>query len=151
MFFNFDIKTYAIFGEGRRLAAPQIRKYSRMEPERCHSHRSWCGLVIPVCRGSVHLAAQLQQRGLALLHTGGEVVAHLHLKEFGQRPIQRTPVIHIHGHDAGHKARVGGRPRGWTVLVPRQLGANVDCQKQVKVKSVICDVAGTGHGCTLKF
>ena len=98
---------YAIFGEGRRLAAPQIRKYSRMEPERCHSHRSWCGLVIPVCRGGVHLAAQLQQRGPALLHTGGEVVAHRHLKEFGQRPIQRTPVIHIHGHDAGHKARVG--------------------------------------------
>ena len=73
-----------------------------MEPELCHSHRRWCGLdnLIPVCGGGVHLAAQLQQRGPALLHTGGEVVAHL--KEFGQRP-----VIHIHGHDAGHKARVG--------------------------------------------
>ena len=85
-----------------------------MEPELCHSHRSWCGLdnLILVCRGGVHLAAQLQQRGLALFHTGGEVVAHLHLKEFGQRPIQWTPVIHIHGHDAGNKARVGGRGAG---------------------------------------
>ena len=85
-----------------------------MEPELCHSHRSWCGLdnLILVCRGGVHLAAQLQQRGLALFHTGGEVVAHRHLKEIGQRLIQRTPVIHIHGHDAGHKARVGGRGAG---------------------------------------
>ena len=79
-----------------------------MEPELCHSHR-WCGLdnLITVCRGGVHHAAQLQQHGPALLHTGGEVVVHLHLKEFGQRP-----VIHIHGHDAGHEARVGGHWAG---------------------------------------
>ena len=94
MFFNFDIDIHTQYSEKDEglllLRSENTAEWSQSAVIH-NSHRSWCGLVIPVCRGGVHLAAQLQQRGPALLHTGGEVVVHLHLKEFGQRPIQRTP------------------------------------------------------------
>ena len=99
--------------------------------------------------GGVHLAAaQLQQRGAALLHAGGEVVAHLQ-HEVGQRPVQQTPALH--GHDAGREeARVGGRgvqqrQQESGTVVPGKLGSKVDQKTVHKVLINALIASGTDH------